>query len=89
MKKHILGALMALALLLTLFPATVAAASGDAPTIGDVNFLGAHSVELFATSSGDCTLYVGLYDEYGKMLEVRTQKVTGKAGEQRFSVTLP
>ena len=87
MKKHILGALMALALLLTLFPATVAAASGDAPTIGDVNFLGAHSVELFATSSGDCTLYVGLYDEYGKMLEVRTQKVTGKAGEQRFSVT--
>ena len=87
MKKHILGALMALTLLLTLFPATLAAASGDAPTIGDVNFLDAHSVELFATSSGDCTLYVGLYDEYGKMMEVRTQKVTGKADEQRFSVT--
>ena len=87
MKKHILGALTALALALTLFPATLAAASGDAPAIGDVNFLDAHSVELFATSSGDCTLYVGLYDEYGKMLEVRTQKVTGKADEQRFSVT--
>ena len=89
MKKHILGALMALTLLLTLFPATVATASGDSVSYALTNvtpFDGA-SVRVDIRAQSDCALFVGLYDENGKLLDVRTEKITGKAGEQFLSVT--
>ena len=83
MKKHLFSFLTVLALSLALFPAAVSAADGYA--VDDVTIEGA-SVGVRVTAETNCALFVGLYDENGKMLEVRTETVTGKAEGQSVSV---